>query len=87
MATAEYVEQSVQQAPAPAAVRGDAAFVGVLGALAAVLAARLLLLLGVIGAFVLALLAHDYLGFYVLIAYCILLVIPLVALDIVTRRK
>lgn len=75
----------VDQVVAPA--RADVAFVGVLSALAAVLAARLLLLLGVVGGFVLALLARDTLGFYVLIAYCVLLVIPLVALDIVTRRK
>lgn len=60
---------------------------GVLAALAAVLGARLLLLLSVIGGFVLALQARDQLTAGVMIAYCILIVIPLVALDIVNRRK
>ena len=71
---------------APVQNRADVAFVGTLTAIAAILASRLLLLLAVIGGFVLALLAREQLGFYTLIAYSILIVIPLVGLDVMTRR-
>ena len=79
---------AVQQAPPPA--RADHAFVGVLAAMTALLAARLLLLLSILGAFVLAVMAmrsESYAGLAVLIAYCGLAVLPLVYLDVVTHRR
>lgn len=90
-----------EPAPAPAApipqpvavappAQADRAFVGVLSALAALLAARLLLLLSIAGAFVLALLtvrAESYLGLAVLSAFCALTVIPMTYLDVVTHRR
>jgi len=57
----------------------------VLTVLTALLAARLLLLLAICGAFVLAVLAHSdasLVGLWVLIAYCCLTVIPMTALDL-----
>jgi len=65
----------------------DQAFIGTLSAIAAVLASRFLLLLSVIGAFVLAVRVSDTAGLYVMIAYCIFTVIPLVTLDIFTRLR
>jgi hypothetical protein len=56
------------------------AFVGTLSAIAAVLASRLLLLLAVLGAFVLAVRSDPGIP-YVLIAYSVLTVLPLVILD------
>ena len=73
-----------QVTPVPPA---DRAFVGTLSAIASLLAARLLLLLAVIGAFVLAIRADGTPGLYVLISYCVLTVLPLVILDIVTRQR
>ena len=67
--------------------KSDQAFIGTLSAIAAVLASRLLLLLSVIGAFVLAVRVTDTAGLYVMIAYCVFTVIPLVTLDIFTRLR
>lgn len=77
----------VATAPPP---RSDHAFVGVLAALASLLAARLLLLLSIAGAFVLAVMAvrdGSYIGLAVLVAYCSLTLLPLVWLDVVTHRR
>jgi hypothetical protein len=65
----------------------DSAAVGVLLAIASILGSRLLLLLAVGGAFVLALLANDNLHLGILVAYCLLICCPLVYLDIDSRRK
>lgn len=70
-------------APSPA----DRAFVGTLAAITALLAARLLLLLAIVGGFLLAWRAGDTNGLAVFIAYAILVVAPLVALDIITHRR
>jgi predicted lipid-binding transport protein (Tim44 family) len=70
--------------------RSDAAFVGVLGAITALLAARFLLLLSIIGGFILAnsaMATGTYTGLSILIAYAVLIVIPLVYLDIETHRR
>lgn len=76
------------RAPAPPAQnRADTAFIGTLSAISAILASRLILLLAVVGGFVLALRSDAQSIPWVLIAYSVLVVIPLVALDIVTRRK
>jgi hypothetical protein len=75
---------------APPPPRADNAFVGVLAALASLLAARLLLLLSIAGAFVLAVMAvrdGSYIGLAVLVAYCSLTLLPLVWLDVVTHRR
>lgn len=73
---------------APAQNRADTAFIGTLAAISAILASRLILLLAVLGGFILAIRADAIIALpWILIAYCILVVIPLVALDIVTRRK
>lgn len=74
-------------APPP---RADSAFIGVLAALATLLAARLLLLLSIAGAFVLALLAvraESNGALAVLVAFCLLTVIPVVVLDVITHRR
>ena len=72
---------------APARSAADRAFVGTLTAIAAILGSRLLLLLAVAGSFVLAFRAGDNTGLMVLIAYCVLTVIPLVALDVEAHRR
>lgn len=72
---------------APTPNRADTAFIGTLAAISSILASRLILLLAVIGGFVLALRSDAQSIPWVLIAYSVLVVIPLVALDIVTRRK
>lgn len=79
--------QQAAPAPAPSQPRADAAFVGVLSVIVSLLAARLLLLLAVIGAFTLAFRAADNTGLAVLVAYCVLTVLPLTALDIVTHQR
>ena len=77
--------------PAPAITPPrDRAFIGVLTALTHLLAARFLLLLAVLGAFILAVMAMPtggYPGLAILIAYCSLTVLPLVYLDIETHRR
>jgi len=78
----------IQTPPAPAPrPRQDAAFVGTLAAIAALLAARLLLLFSVLGAFVLAYRADGSPGLFVLIAYCLLTVLPLTVLDVITHKR
>jgi hypothetical protein len=65
-------------------------FLPVFGALAAILAVRLFLLLAIIGAFVIAQMAMDDMtnhGLYVLIGYCGFTVIPLCWLDTYGKRK
>ena len=77
-------------APAAAPTRADSAAVGVLTALASVLAARLLLLLSVIFGFVLAIFAmreQSLTSLSILVAYTLLTVIPLVYLDLKTRVR
>ena len=71
----------------PPQSRADQAFVGTLAAIAAVLAVRLWLGLALIGAFVLAVRSDGTAGWWVLVAYSLLTVIPLVALDIITRQR
>ena len=59
-------------------------------ALTSLLAARFLLLLSISGAFVLAVMAmraESYAGLAVLVAYCTLTLLPLVALDVITHRR
>lgn len=75
--------------PAPVVVqsRADAAFVGTLAAITSILASRLLLLLAIIGGFVLSLRATDTTGLSVMVAYAVLIVLPLVALDIVAHKR
>lgn len=72
---------------APAQQSRSDAFVDTLSAISSILASRFILLLAVIGGFVLALRSDAQSIPWVLIAYSVLVVIPLVALDIVTRRK
>lgn len=67
--------------------RADAAFVGTLAAITAILASRLLLLLAILGGFVLAVRATDMTGLSIMVAYAVLIVLPLVALDIVAHRR
>lgn len=69
--------------PSPA----DRAFVGTLAAIAAVLGSRLLLLLAILGAFALAIRATGTDGLFVLIAYAVLVILPLVALDIIAHKR
>lgn len=79
---------SLPPAP-PQASRADSAALGAFAAIASILAARFLLLLALIGAFVLACYAmqsQTYAGLAVMIAYCTLAVLPLVYLDIQSRR-
>jgi hypothetical protein len=74
----------------PSPAKADHAFVGVLAALASLLAARLLLLLAVTFGFVLAVMAvrtDSYLGLALVGTFCGLTVLPLVWLDIVTHRR
>ena len=55
-----------------------------------ILSARLLLLLAVGGAITLAVMAlyrTDYMGVFVLMAYCVLTVVPLVYLDMQARKR
>ena len=62
----------------------------VFGALAAVLAIRLFLLLAVVGAFVLSedvLASSAEKGLWVLIAYCLFTILPLVWMDICGKKK
>lgn len=73
--------------PAPRQSLADTAFIGALAAIGIVLASRLLLLLATIGAFVLAVRAADTPGLLVLIAYSLLTVAPLTALDIIAHRR
>jgi hypothetical protein len=76
--------------PPPAPPQADRAFVGVLSAVTALLAARLLLLLAIVGAFVLAFAAQraeSYVGLAILVAFCCLTLIPMVYLDVVTHRR
>jgi len=84
--------QAAPQAPPapPVTPPRDRAFIGVLTALTHLLAARFLLLLAVVGAFILAVMAMPnggYPGLAILIAYCSLTVLPLVYLDIETHRR
>ena len=77
----------VAAAPPPAS---DKAFVGVLTAVASLLAARLLLLLSIAGAFVLGLLASrsgSYVALATLVAFCCLTVLPMTYLDVQTHRR
>lgn len=76
-------------APIPVVVqsRADAAFVGTLAAITAILASRLLLLLAIMGGFVLAVRAIDMTGLSIMVAYAVLIVLPLVALDIVAHKR
>jgi hypothetical protein len=67
--------------------RADAAFVGTLAAITAILASRLLLLLAIIGGFVLAVRATDMTGLSIMVAYAVLIVLPLAALDIVAHKR
>lgn len=76
------------QPPAPS--RADSAAVGMLTALASVLAARLLLLLSVVFGFVLALYAmheQSWASLAILGVYACLTVLPLVYLDLKTRVR
>lgn len=80
--TAPVSTETPRQAPAPS--RSDRAFVGVLAAIGAILAVRLLLLLAIVGGFVLAVMAltgGTYQAAGVLIAYAVLIVLPLVWLE------
>jgi hypothetical protein len=63
-----------------------AAAVGFLRAAAAILAVRWILLLTCCGAFVLAFIAKDWLGLGTFVAFCCLVIIPLIFLDYSTRR-
>lgn len=81
--TPAYPSPAQVAAPSPA----DKAFVGTLAAITALLAARLLLLLAILGGFLLAWRAGDTNGLCVFIAYAILVVAPLVALDITTHKR
>ena len=65
----------------------DRAFVGTLAAIGAILASRLILLLAFIGAFVLAMKADGTPGWWVLVAYTCLTVLPLTVLDVITRQR
>jgi hypothetical protein len=51
-----------------------------------ILSARFLLLLGLAGAFVLAVMVKDQLGLWVEIAFAVLMVGPLVVLDYTSRK-
>lgn len=76
--------------PLPSPPKADQAFVGVLSALTALLAARLLLLLSIAGAFVLAVMAarsESYLALAVMVAFCCLTTVPLTFLDVITHRR
>jgi hypothetical protein len=86
MATPEPIAAAPQQA-APVVARADPAFIGTLSAIAAVLASRLILLLAVVGAFVLAMKAEGNAGWWVLVAYACLTVLPLTVLDVITRQR
>jgi hypothetical protein len=82
---------AVGQLPSPQfladrrAARVDAAL-GAFDAIARILSIRLILLLGVIGAFGLAAEARDIISGGVFAAFCVLVVIPLVWLDHTIRR-
>jgi hypothetical protein len=56
-------------------------------AVARILAVRLIMLLGVLGAFVLAVRGREMFDLWLFIAYCLLVVVPLVGLDFVTQNK
>lgn len=63
-----------------------AAAYGAMSAIAGLLAVRWILLLSVVGAFALALSAHDAFSATVFAAFCGLVVVPLIWLDHTTRR-
>jgi hypothetical protein len=65
----------------------DRAFVGTLTAIVAILASRFILLLATCGAFVLAMKSDGNTGWWVLVAYACLTVLPLTALDVITRHR
>lgn len=65
----------------------DRAFVGTLTAIVAILASRFILLLATAGAFVLAMKADGNPGWWVLVAYACLTVLPLTVLDVITRQR
>ena len=86
--------QAIADSPPAAAPqpppKSDHAFVGVLAALTSLLAARLLLLLSISGAFVLAVMAmqaQSYAQLAVLVSFCCLTVLPMTYLDVVTHRR
>lgn len=84
------VQSTIQPMAVAVPPRSDRAFVGVLGALASLLAARLLLLLSVTFGFVLAIMAvrsDSYLGLSIVGTFCGLTILPLVWLDIVVHRR
>ena len=60
--------------------------VGFLRGVAALLAIRWILMLASGGAFALAYIARDWLGFALFVAYCSLVIVPLILLDYTTRR-
>jgi hypothetical protein len=65
----------------------DRAFVGTLTAIVAILASRFILLLATTGAFVLAMKSDGNPGWWVLVAYACLTVLPLTVLDVITRQR
>jgi hypothetical protein len=75
------------QTPDPAP--RDAAYIGALTAIASILAVRLLLLLAILGGFVIAVMAlrdGGYQAAGVLVAYAVLILIPLVWLESRPRK-
>ena len=66
------------------------ALLPVFGALAAILAIRLFLLFAIVGAFILAQTVLEQtttLAIWVLVSYCAFTILPLVFLEIATRKK
>lgn len=80
----------VEPAPHPPAPKAESALVGIMTAVAALLASRVLLLLALAGAFVLAVMAESDpspLRLGVMIAFCLLTVVPFVTLDVIVHRR
>ena len=86
--TQEQAVAAIEQIATQVATR--AALIRTAKAIAAILAGRVILLLSVIGAFVLAVMAMEPAigqgGLYVLIAYSVLSIIPLTILDAKSRK-
>lgn len=83
-------QMSQQTVTQPPKVNITANLVSVFGAIAAILAVRLFLLLSVIGAFTVAFMAiplSDSHSLWVLGIYCVFTIVPLVFLDIKTRNR
>jgi hypothetical protein len=83
-------EGAAEPSPTPQVSSAHVAILAAIRAFAVILSARLLLFLALAGAFALAVMseaAPSVLNLLTLISYCVLTILPLVALDHTSRRR